>query len=78
MQPPSAHSSLLEPKQELHELREPVVGLFSHPLHHSLSSFASHHQNHASQSNLAHQVSEPELVGVKTTISPLNSLAGMI
>jgi hypothetical protein len=72
MHPPSMHA-LIEPKQEPQEYREPIVGLFSHPLH-SMSTFSGQNQNQG----LSHRVSEPELVGVKTTISPLNSLAGMM
>lgn len=53
---------------------EPVVGLFTTPLQ-SLSTFSggqsySHH--------LAHQVSEPELVGIRSTTTALNSIASMI
>lgn len=54
---------------------EPVVGLFTTPLQ-SLSSFSNNHQSYAS--SLAHQVSEPELVGIRTTTTTLNSIASMI
>ncbi|KAF2183090.1 hypothetical protein K469DRAFT_584085 [Zopfia rhizophila CBS 207.26] len=66
MQPPQTTHAEIQPKQE------PVVGLFTQPLH-SISTFSGSGQS----TNLAHQVSEPELVGVKS-ISPLNSLASMI
>ncbi|KAF2477024.1 uncharacterized protein BDR25DRAFT_208361 [Lindgomyces ingoldianus] len=68
MQPsyPTTTHAEIQPKQE------PVIGMFSSPLQ-SISTFSGSN----SFSNPAHQVSEPELVGVKTT-SPLNSLASMI
>jgi hypothetical protein len=50
---------------------EPVVGMFASPLQ-SFSRFEHHHTPH-----LTHQISEPELVGIKTT-SSFNNLAGMI
>lgn len=52
---------------------EPVVGMFTTPLQ-SLSSFSGHHYS----PNLSHQVSEPELVGIRTTTTALNSIASMI
>ncbi|KAL6703807.1 hypothetical protein ACN47E_009026 [Coniothyrium glycines] len=52
---------------------EPVVGMFTTPLQ-SLPNFSSY--SHAP--HLAHQVSEPELVGIRTTTSALNSIASMI
>jgi len=54
---------------------EPVVGLFTTPLQ-SLSSFSAGHHSYAS--SLAHQVSEPELVGIRTTTTTLNSIASML
>ncbi|ORY06148.1 hypothetical protein BCR34DRAFT_490392 [Clohesyomyces aquaticus] len=69
MQPqyqPTTHPEI-QPKQE-----PPVIGMFSTPLQ-SISTFSGSN----SSMSMAHQVSEPELVGVKT-MSPLNSLAGMI
>jgi hypothetical protein len=53
--------------------QEPVVGMFTTPLQ-SLPSFPNHHYS----PNLAHQVSEPELVGIRTTTVALNSIASMI
>jgi hypothetical protein len=53
--------------------REPVVGMFTTPLQ-SLQSFSSHQYS----PNLSHQVSEPELVGIRTTTTALNSIASMI
>jgi hypothetical protein len=55
--------------------REPVVGLFTTPLQ-SLQSFSSHQPTYSQ--SLAHQVSEPELVGIRTTTTTLNSIASMI
>lgn len=52
---------------------EPVVGLFTTPLQ-SLSRFG----HPAYLPDLAHQVSEPELVGIRTTTASLNSIASMI
>ncbi|CAN9247584.1 unnamed protein product [Alternaria alternata] len=52
---------------------EPVVGMFTTPLQ-SLSSFSGHQYS----PNLSHQVSEPELVGIRTTTTALNSIASMI
>lgn len=52
---------------------QPIVGMFTTPLQ-STSSFQSY--SHAP--NLAHQVSEPELVGIRTTTTTLNSIASMI
>jgi hypothetical protein len=51
----------------------PVVGLFTTPLQ-SLSSFGQTTYS----PNPAHQVSEPELVGIRTTTTSLNSIASMI
>ncbi|KAF2199525.1 hypothetical protein GQ43DRAFT_473566 [Delitschia confertaspora ATCC 74209] len=77
MQPPSLQHTLQHNSQNINTSigpkQEPVVGLFSHPLH-PISSFGGQIQSR----DLSHQVSEPELVGVKTTISPLTSLASMI
>ncbi|KAH7070723.1 hypothetical protein BKA63DRAFT_419797 [Paraphoma chrysanthemicola] len=53
---------------------EPVVGLFTTPLQ-SLQSFSS---GQSYMPSLAHQVSEPELVGIRTTTAALNSIASMI
>jgi len=59
---------------EAHEQRhEPVIGMFTTPLQ-SLSSFSGHSYS----PSLAHQVSEPELVGIRTTTTALNSIASMI
>lgn len=54
---------------------EPVVGLFTTPLQH-LQSFSNAQSTYSP--NLAHQVSEPELVGIRTTTASLNSIASMI
>ncbi|KAI4911173.1 hypothetical protein J4E85_011311 [Alternaria conjuncta] len=54
---------------------EPVVGMFTTPLQ-SLQSFSGHQYSHSP--NLSHQVSEPELVGIRTTTTALNSIASMI
>ncbi|EFQ90907.1 hypothetical protein PTT_12434 [Pyrenophora teres f. teres 0-1] len=59
--------------QEAHDRHEPVVGMFTTPLQ-SLSSFSGHSYS----PNLAHQVSEPELVGIRSTTTALNSIASMI
>ncbi|XP_014553814.1 hypothetical protein COCVIDRAFT_106733 [Bipolaris victoriae FI3] len=53
--------------------QESVVGMFTTPLQ-SLPNFA----NHQYTPDLAHQVSEPELVGIRTTTVALNSIASMI
>ena len=66
MQPPGSHPELQQVKLE------PVVGMFRSPLQ-PLSTFSTSHTG----LSYAHQVSEPELVGIKMT-SPMNSLAGMI
>ncbi|PSN68257.1 hypothetical protein BS50DRAFT_665876 [Corynespora cassiicola Philippines] len=66
MHPQHSHSDLTStPKQE------PVVGLFPSPLQ-SMHTFSGH-----GQANPSHAISEPELVGMRTS-SALNSLAGMI
>ncbi|KAF2865273.1 hypothetical protein BDV95DRAFT_632459 [Massariosphaeria phaeospora] len=65
MHPPSTQHAEIQPKQS------PVVGLFTTPLQ-SISTFSGNHSTVPS-----HRVSEPELVGVRTT-SALNSLASMI
>ncbi|KAH7392143.1 hypothetical protein DE146DRAFT_766270 [Phaeosphaeria sp. MPI-PUGE-AT-0046c] len=54
---------------------EPVVGLFTTPLQ-SLQSFSGSQPKYSQ--SLAHQVSEPELVGIRTTTTTLNSIASMI
>ncbi|KAF2032409.1 hypothetical protein EK21DRAFT_99045 [Setomelanomma holmii] len=54
---------------------EPVVGLFTTPLQ-SLQNFSSVQPSYTP--SLAHQVSEPELVGIRTTTTALNSIASMI
>lgn len=54
---------------------EPVVGLFTTPLQ-SLQSFSGGQSTYTP--SLAHQVSEPELVGIRTTTTALNSIASMI
>ncbi|KAH8708546.1 hypothetical protein GQ44DRAFT_459914 [Phaeosphaeriaceae sp. PMI808] len=54
---------------------EPVVGLFTTPLQ-SLQGFSGGQS--AYSPSLAHQVSEPELVGIRTTTTTLNSIASMI
>jgi hypothetical protein len=51
---------------------EPVVGMFSSPLQ-PLSTFSGSNLS----ATAGHHVSEPELVGVKST-SSFNSLASMI
>jgi hypothetical protein len=53
---------------------EPVVGMFHTPLQ-NLSSFSGAHPH---SSSLSHQVSEPELVGIRTTTTALNSIASMM
>ncbi|KAL6158165.1 hypothetical protein ACJQWK_07924 [Exserohilum turcicum] len=53
--------------------QEQVVGMFTTPLQ-SLPSFPSHQYS----PSLSHQVSEPELVGIRTTTVALNSIASMI
>lgn len=78
MQPPPPHQmhTLIEPKQEPQEYHEPVVGMFSHPLH-PMSTFSN--QGQAQSLGLASvRVSEPELVGVKSSVGPMNNLADMI
>ena len=52
----------------------PVVGMFPTPLQ-SLSNFSS---SHVPSSSSAHQVSEPELVGIKTSTTALDSIANML
>jgi hypothetical protein len=54
---------------------EPVVGLFTTPLQ-SLHNYSSGHSTYSPA--LSHQVSEPELVGIRTTATTLNSIASMI
>ncbi|KAF2824658.1 hypothetical protein CC86DRAFT_296021 [Ophiobolus disseminans] len=54
---------------------EPVVGLFTTPLQ-SLHNYSGGHSTYSP--SLAHQVSEPELVGIRTTTTALNSIASMI
>ncbi|EMD60687.1 hypothetical protein COCSADRAFT_245521 [Bipolaris sorokiniana ND90Pr] len=53
--------------------QESVVGMFTTPLQ-SLPNFP----NHQYTPDLTHQVSEPELVGIRTTTVALNSIASMI
>ena len=50
-----------------------VLGMFTAPLR-SLSSFSGHQY----PPSVSHQVSEPELVGIRTTATALNSIASMI
>ena len=52
---------------------EPVVGMFTTPLQ-SLAHFPSY----SHPPSLAHQVSEPELVGIRSSTTALNSIASMI
>ncbi|KAF1994711.1 hypothetical protein P154DRAFT_366872 [Amniculicola lignicola CBS 123094] len=66
---PTSHHADIQPK---HEPSTPIMGMFSSPLQ-PMSMFTTSN----SSSYPALQVSEPELVGVKT-ISPLTSLASMI
>ncbi|KAH9861284.1 hypothetical protein IAQ61_011021 [Plenodomus lingam] len=73
MRTPTA-SSFTEAGLETSSINQPVVGMFTTPLQ-SLSSFSGT-QQHAQ--HLGHQVSEPELVGIRTTTSSLNSIASMI
>ncbi|KAF2845884.1 hypothetical protein T440DRAFT_493128 [Plenodomus tracheiphilus IPT5] len=67
-------SSFNESRMEPSGKHQPVVGMFTTPLQ-SLSSFSGG-QSYAQ--HLAHQVSEPELVGIRTTTSSLNSIASMM
>ncbi|KAF1935299.1 hypothetical protein EJ02DRAFT_361844 [Clathrospora elynae] len=67
-------TSFSEALSEQTKIHEPVVGMFTTPLQ-SLSSFSGQHPY---MPNLAHQVSEPELVGIRTTTTPLNSIASMM
>ncbi|KAH3964285.1 hypothetical protein HBI81_185810 [Parastagonospora nodorum] len=55
--------------------QEPVIGMFTTPLQ-SLQGFSGNPQSYSRV--LAHQVSEPELVGIRTTTTTLNSIASMI
>ncbi|KAJ4361849.1 hypothetical protein N0V83_010790 [Neocucurbitaria cava] len=64
----------IEPHSTKHE---PVVGMFTTPLQ-SLSSFSGGTSSYSSSPSLSHQVSEPELVGIRTTTTALNSIASMI
>ncbi|OAL43529.1 hypothetical protein IQ07DRAFT_296659 [Pyrenochaeta sp. DS3sAY3a] len=70
-------SSFPESRLEPVSKHEPVVGLFTTPLQ-SLSSFSGGPSGFPNSHNLAHQVSEPELVGIRTTTTALNSIASMI
>ena len=56
---------------------EAVVGMFTTPLQ-NLSSFSSAPSSYSNSTTLAHQVSEPDLVGIRTTTTALNSIASMI
>lgn len=70
---PMSHSQTIDiPPQPKREPTTPVVGMFSSPLH-PASTFSSN-----SSASHAHQVSEPELVGIRTTTQTFNNLAGMI
>lgn len=70
-------SSFPESHLEPTTKHEPVVGLFTTPLQ-SLSSFSGGPSGFPNAHNLAHQISEPELVGIRTTTTALNSIASMI
>jgi hypothetical protein len=67
-------TSFAEGYMEQTTQHEPVVGMFTTPLK-SLSSFSggSSYSPHPS-----HQVSEPELVGIRPTTTALNSIASLI
>ncbi|KAF1834738.1 hypothetical protein BDW02DRAFT_320953 [Decorospora gaudefroyi] len=67
-------TSFAEAHMEQTSRHEPVVGMFTTPLQ-SLSSFSG---THSYSPSLSHQVSEPELVGIRTTTTALNSIASMI
>jgi hypothetical protein len=54
---------------------QPVVGLFTTPLQSLQNSSGGQYTYSPS---LAHQVSEPELVGIRTTTTALNSIASML
>lgn len=53
---------------------ESIVGMFTMPL----QSFPTFSKGLAYSASLARQVSEPELVGIRTTTTALNSIASMI
>ncbi|KAL5113633.1 hypothetical protein ACEQ8H_008498 [Pleosporales sp. CAS-2024a] len=69
------HQSCPEYREPPITRHEPVMGLFTTPLQ-SLQSLSSSQTSYSQ--NLAHQVSEPELVGIRTTTTTLNSIASMI
>lgn len=56
---------------------EPVVGMFTNPIQ-SLSGYSGGPTSFSNIPSIAHQVSEPELVGIRTTTTTLNSIASMI
>lgn len=73
LQTPTA-SSFTEAGLETSSKHQPVVGMFTTPLQ-NLSSFSRRDQY---AQHLAQQVSEPELVGIRSTTSSYNSIASMI
>jgi hypothetical protein len=73
MRTPTA-TSFAKRHMEQNTRHEPVVGMFTTPLQ-SLSSFSG---GQSYSPHLSHQVSEPELVGIRTTSTALNSIASMI